>query len=185
MRPAPAVALALSVLLAGIASPAAAQAFDPKATRIEFGVRTRVGTLVRGHFPTFEGRVETLPDGRRRVHVKLAAGDVQVGNSARNTALARGPQLFDAANHPWIEFVSEPYPADLARTGGALPGRLRLRGVERSERFTLSPSTCARPGHDCPVLAQGRVSRDDYGLTGWRWALADRVRFKLSVRFDD
>lgn len=185
MRPAAAVALTLSLAFAAPARPAAAQAFDPQQTRIEFDVRTRLGTLVRGRFPAYEGRVETLPDGRRRVHLKLAAGEVRVGESARYTALARGPQLFDASRHPWIEFVSDPYPPELARTGGELPGRLRLRGVERSERFVLAPSTCERPGHDCPVLAQGRVSRDDYGLDGWRWALADRVRFRLHVRFDD
>lgn len=184
MRAAIAV-LAPAIAFAALAPPAGAQAFDPQQTRIEFDVRTRVGTRVRGQFPAYEGRVETLPDGRHRVHVRLAAGEVRVGTSARYTALARGPQLFDAARHPWIEFVSDPYPADLARTGGPLPGRLRLRGVERAERFVLAPSPCARPGHDCPVLAQGRVSRDDYGLTGWRWALADRVRFKLHVRFHD
>jgi polyisoprenoid-binding protein YceI len=117
--------------------------------------------------------------------VRLAAGAVTVAGAPRYTALARGPQLFDVARHPAIEFVSDPYPPELARTGGELPGRLRLRGVERAERFTLAPATCARPGHDCPVIAQGRIDRDDYGLDGWRWALADRVRFRLHVRFAD
>ena len=162
-----------------------AQAFDPARSRVEFEVRTRVGTLVRGDFPAFEGRVDTLPDGRRRVHLRLAAAQVRVGGSQRYTALARGPQLFDADRHPWIEFVSEPHAPELASDGGPLPGRLRLRGVERAERFELKPAACARPGRDCPVLAQGRVSREDYGLTGWRWALADRVRFKLHVRLVD
>lgn len=179
------VAFTLAVAFAGTAPPAAAQAFDAAQTRIEFDVRTRVGSLIRGEFPSFDGRVETLPDGRRRVHIRLAAAQVRVGDSVRHTALARGPQLFDAARHPWIEFVSDPYPADFAHTGGALPGRLRLRGVERAERFTLLPASCERPGFDCPVLAQGRVRRDDYRLTGWRWALANRVRFTLHVRFDD
>lgn len=183
MRPA-----ATTLLLCALAAhppPSPAQAFDPARSRVEFEVRTRVGTLVRGDFPAFEGRVDTLPDGRRRVHVRLASAQVRVGDSPRYTALARGPQLFDAARHPWIEFVSEPHAPELARTGGPLPGHLRLRGVERGERFELKPAACARPGLDCAVLAQGRVSRDDYGLTGWRWALADRVRFKLHVRLVD
>ncbi|TCZ82020.1 YceI family protein [Lysobacter sp. N42] len=173
------------LLATALAAPVAAQDFDTSRSRIEFDVRTRMGMLVRGQFPRHAGRVEALSDGRRRVHVRLSAADVVVAGPARYTALARGPQLFDAANHPWIEFVSDPYPAELARTGGALPGRLRLRGVERAERFVLAPAACARPGHDCPVVAQGRVSRDDYGLDGWRWALADRVRFRLHVLFAD
>lgn len=175
------------LLAAVLAWPAAAgaQAFDPARSRIEFDVRTRWGPLVQGRFPQYEARVETLPDGRRRVHVRLAAAAVDVAGSPRYTALARGPQLFDAARHPTIEFVSDPFPAELARTGGALPGRLSLRGIERGERFTLAPSACARPGHDCPIVAEGRVSREAYGLGGWRWALADRVRFRLHVRYAD
>ena len=175
-------ALALLLALSSV-GPAAAQALDPARSRIEFDVRARWGQPVRGHFPRFEGAVEHLPDGRRRVRLRLSTADLEMAGGPRQTRLARGPQLFDAARHPWIEFVSEPYPAALSISGGPLEGRLRLRGIERRENFELVPATCARPGHDCPVLAQGRVSRDDDGLDGWQWALADRVRFKINVRF--
>lgn len=177
-----AAALALTAALAAL--PAAAQTIDPARSRVEFDVRTRVGKLVRGRFPRFEGRVDTLTDGRHQVRFRLAAADLAVDGPRRYTELARGPAMFDATRHPWIEFVSEPYPADLAQRGGVLHGRLRMRGIERREAFSLAATSCARPGHDCPVLAQGRVSRDHYGLKGWRWALADRVRFHLHVRFE-
>lgn len=180
-----ALATALLLFAALAAAPAAAQTIDPARSRIEFDVRTRVGALVRGRFPRFEGRVDTLPDGRHQVRFRLAAADIAVDGARRYTDLARGPAMFDAGRHPWVEFVSEPYPADLAQRGGVLHGRLRMRGVERREAFTLTATPCARAGHDCPVLAQGRVSRDHYGLHGWRWALADRVRFRLHVRFAD
>lgn len=160
-----------------------AQAIDVARSRIEFDVHTRLGALVRGRFPVFEGRVDTLADGRRQVRLRLSARDLTVGTSDYYARLARGPQLFDAERHPWIEFVSEPYPATVARSGGALDGELRMHGAAHRERFELAPATCDRPGHECPVLASGRVSRDDYGLTAWRWALADRVRFRLNVLF--
>ena len=35
---------------------------------------------------------------------------------------------------------------------------------------------------DCDVVASGSISRDDYGLDGWQFALMDRVRFNLRVR---
>ena len=180
-------ATVLLVLAAAIAAPAVAgaQAIDPKRSRIEFDLRTRWGPLVQGTFPRYDGRVETLPDGRRRVHLRLSAAAVEVAGSPRYTAVARGPQLFDAARHPWVEFVSDPYSPELARTGGALPGRLTLRGVGRAERFELAAAPCARPGRDCDVLATGLVSRENYGLSGWRWAVADRVRFRLHVRYAD
>lgn len=184
MRGAAALLIALPTALA-LPAPARAQAIDAANSRVEFDLRTRWGALVRGRFPRFEGRVDTLPDGRRQVRMRLSSAEVEVAGSRRYTQIARGERMFDAAGHPWIEFVSEPFAADLARSGGAMPGRLRLRGVERAEHFELRPAACARPGHDCDVLARGRVSRDDYGLSGWRLALADRVRFRLHVRFAD
>ncbi|WP_162301465.1 YceI family protein [Cognatilysobacter segetis] len=162
-----------------------AQAFDASRSRIDFDVRTRIGAAVKGRFPVFDGRVDTLADGRHQVHLRLSARDLVVGDSPRYTRLARGPQLFDSERHPTIDFDSDPYPPALAREGGTLEGRLRMHGVERRERFVLAPAACARPGRECPILATGRVSRDDYGLDGWRWALADRVRFRIDVRFVD
>jgi len=176
-------ALASALLLA--CGACHAQVIDVARSRIDFDVHTRIGSSVRGRFPVFEGRVDALPDGRRQVRLRLSTRDLEVGESTRYTRLARGPQLFDAERHPSIEFVSEPFQPDLVRYGGTLAGRLRMRGIERTERFELAPATCERPGHDCPILATGRVSRDDYGLDGWRWALADRVRFLLNVRFAD
>jgi polyisoprenoid-binding protein YceI len=174
----------LPVLLAACGA-SRAQAFDPAHSRIDFDVRTRIGAPVRGRFPVFDGRVDTLPDGRRQVRLRLSARDLVIGDSARYTRLARGPQLFDSERHPVIEFESDPYPAALARSGGVLEGRLRMHGTERRERFVLAPAACENPGAGCPILATGRVSRDDYGLEGWRWALADRVRFRIDVRFAD
>ena len=37
-------------------------------------------------------------------------------------------------------------------------------------------------GTQCDVVASGSISRDDYGLDGWQFALMDRVRFNLRVR---
>lgn len=162
-----------------------AQAIDPSLSKIDFDVRTRIGAAVPGRFPVFEGRVDTLADGRRQVHLRMSARDLVIGNSARYTKQARGPDLFDAARFPTVDFVSDPYPPELARTGGVMEGRLRMHGVERREHFILKPATCPTPGHGCPILASGRVSRDHYGLDGWRWALADPVRFRLNVRFAD
>lgn len=177
----------LALLATGLLLPAlaVAQAIDTVRSRADFELRTRWGKKVQGQFPTVRGEIETLADGRRRVRLRMATGDMVVHGSERYTRIARGPEMFDSARHPWVEFVSEPFPAALARAGGALDGRLSMHGVERHERFTLAPAGCDRPGHDCEVLAQGRVSRDDYGLDGWQWAVADRVRFRLHVRFAD
>lgn len=174
--------LAMLALAPGLV---AGQAVDPAASHAGFELRTRWGVRVQGQFPTMQGEVRQLPDGRHRVHLRLSTKDMVVEGSPRHTAMARGPRMFDAAHHPWVEFVSEPYAPGLVRDGGTLAGRLDMRGTSHDERFVIEPSACDRPGHDCPVLAHGRVSRDDYGLDGWRWALADRVRIRLHVRLVD
>jgi polyisoprenoid-binding protein YceI len=96
--------------------------------------------------------------------------------------MARGPQFFDATRYPYIDFLSEPHRLELVHDGGRLRGKLTLHGVSRTESFILQPAECARPGRDCDVVATGVINRADYGLSGYRLALSDRVRFTMRVR---
>ncbi|MGH8080712.1 MAG: YceI family protein [Lysobacter sp.] len=158
------------------------QFFDPEHTRFSFELRTRWGQRIAGEFPRYDGEVTTLADGRHQVRIRLATASVTVGESERYARMARGERFFNAPSYPYIEFLSEPHPADLVRIGGALRGRLTLHGVTRMETFILTPAACARPGEDCNAIAHGSVSRDDYNLDGWQLALGDRVRFTMQVR---
>jgi polyisoprenoid-binding protein YceI len=81
-----------------------------------------------------------------------------------------------------VEFQSDPYSGELVRAGGPLRGTLTLRGITRQETFVLAPGDCLRPATDCDVVAQGTISRANYGLETWRWAVTDTVRFNLRVR---
>ena len=161
---------------------AAAQALDPARSRIEFDLKTRWGQTITGHFPRYDGEVVQLPDGRREVRIRLATTSVEVEGSRRYTRFARGERFLDAEHHPWVEFRSDPYGAELVRQGGPLYGTLNMHGVSRRETFMLEPSECERPAHDCDVVAQGRVLRTNYGVESWRWALTDDVNFRLRVR---
>lgn len=177
-----AIAAACIACLPVPAQAASERRFDPAHTQFRFDVRTRWGQSVGGVFARWDARLQELPGGRRRVRVSLDAGSVEVAGPARYTEMARGPNFFDAAAHPRIEFVSEPHDAALARSGGALRGQVTLHGVRRRETFIVEPSTCARPGEDCDVVARGRVSRAAYGLHAYGFALGDTVRFTLRLR---
>ena len=167
-------------------SPDAAPAgFDPAHTLFAFELRTRWGQRVDGVFRRHQGALHTLPDGRMQVRILLATASVEVEGSERYTELARGERFFDSDRFPLIEFVSEPHLAELAHDGGRLRGRLTMHGVSRMETFTLAPATCSRPGLDCDVVASGVVSRDDYGLDGWRLVITDAVRFRMRVRLQE
>lgn len=181
--------LVLAGLGAAMAAPAAAalpsadNGLDPAHTRFEFELRTHWGQRVTGTFPRYEGDRDLLPDGRQQVRLRLATADVHVAGSTRYTALARSARFFDAGRYPAIEFVSEPYSAALTQVGGKLRGQLSMHGVSNTEAFTLAPSSCARPGLDCDVVASGSVDRTRYGIDDWRVALSDTVRFTLRVRW--
>ena len=168
--------------MAASAQQLAAWQIDAARSSVGFELRTRWGQRVAGDFSRYQGTVTTLPDGRHQVQLSLSTAALEVADSEYYTAMARGPQFFDAERYPYIDFLSEPHRPALVHDGGTLRGKLTLHGVTRTESFILHPSECARPGLDCDVVATGTIDRTDYGLGGYRLALSDRVRFTMRVR---
>lgn len=177
-------ALLLPVVAVALATgrPASAAEVDTQHTRIGFNLKTRWGQSLRGRFPTYQGRIETLDDGRERVHLGMSARDIEIVGYPSYTAITRGDGFFDADRFPEIEFVSEPYDDALIRAGGKLAGQLRIRDVTRREVFLIEPSACERVAVDCDVVASGGVRRSDYGVDRWMFAVSDNVRFTLRLR---
>lgn len=172
--------LAASALLTTEAR--AQAAIDQAKSWLGFEVYTRFGQRVAGEFPRFEGEVEALPGGLQRVRLRVATSEAVIPGRARYTAWMRGTSFFDAARHPRMEFVSEPYPADLLRDGGPLRGQLTLRGVTRPQRLQVLPSACARPGLDCGIQVDGSIDRSDFDMREWQVALADKVWLLASLQ---
>ncbi|WP_147653866.1 YceI family protein [Vulcaniibacterium gelatinicum] len=152
------------------------------ASRCEFLLYLRWGQTLRGICPRVGGEVEALADGRRRVRIWLDARAVEIADHPRYTAFARGPRFFDAERHPFLYFLSDPYPPQLLHAGGTLEGLLTVRGRSRRERLTLAPAACAVPGRECAIVVRGQLSRDEYGMPSWRMVLRDRVDLLLEVR---
>lgn len=169
---------------AATASAAHATEIDQQHTRIGFTLKTRWGQTLRGQFPRYSGRIETLDDGRHRVHLRMSAKDVEIVGHANYTDMTRGRGFFEADRFPEVEFVSEPYPSALIAQGGKLAGELTIRDVRRRETFVIERSACARPAYDCDVVASGSVRRTDYGVDRWTFAVSDHVRFTLRLRLD-
>ncbi|WP_242006716.1 YceI family protein [Aerolutibacter ruishenii] len=155
---------------------------DAERSSVGFELRTRWGQRIHGTFGRPLGHVTELGDSRHQVRLSLSVASIEVADSPYYTQMARGPEFFDAARFPHVDFLSEPYRPSLAHDGGKLRGKLTLRGVTRAEFFTLQPAECARPGWDCDVVATGIINRANYGLSGYRLALADRVRFTMRIR---
>ncbi|MFT4256240.1 MAG: YceI family protein [Pseudoxanthomonas sp.] len=156
--------------------------FDPAHSRFGFELGLRWGQKLQGRFGRYEGQVSELPDGRHQVRLRLFTDGVEIEGHPRYSEWARGPSFFDVVKYQAVEFVSEPYAADLLRRGGKLAGTLTLRGVHRLEVLEVAAADCPRPARDCDVVATGRISRADYGMDDWKLAVADRVTFVLRTR---
>lgn len=179
-------AIATGVGVAFATLTACAQDFDHARSRIGFELQTRWGQKLEGVFPDFDGSVEVLPDGLHRVRMSLRTASVEIIGHPNYTSFSRGDGFFDAVRYPQVSFVSDPYPVELLRTGGALHGMLEMHGVRRRQVFVIAPTPaeCERPAYDCDLQADGSVRRGDYGIDAWQIAVRDRVRFKLRVRLD-
>ncbi|NLA66833.1 MAG: YceI family protein [Gammaproteobacteria bacterium] len=164
------------------AMPVRAAEIDAARSEIGFSLVTRWREVVDGRFPVFNGRLTRLADGRQQVRLALSAADVEILGNLRHTHLTRGRGFFEAERHPWITFVSDPFDPALLVEGGALPGVLEIRDIQRHEAFTVLPSACDRPALDCPVLAAGIIDRGDYGMTRWTFAIGRKVRFQLRIQ---
>ena len=172
----------LCALPSGVAQPLAGAGFDVERSWLGFEVRTRFGQRLMGEFPRYEGRVETLPDGRHRVHLRVATGEAVIPDRPRYTSWMHGQSFFDSVRYPWMEFVSDPYSPALLREGGPLKGRLSLRGVTRDEELRVLPAPCLQPGRDCDIQVVGAIERADYGMREWQFALTGEVRLEVRVR---
>ena len=176
------VVLGLGLLCAGQAAAALAESVQPAVSWAGFSMKTRWGQTLQGRFPVVQGEVLDAGEGRKRVKLRFSARDVEIIQHRRFTQLTRGDGFFDADNHPFVEFVSDAYPAGLLREGGQLAGDLTIRGATRREVFTIDPANCERAGIDCDVFATGVVYRSDFGMDRWSFALSDRVQMTLRLR---
>ena len=155
---------------------------DAQASQVGFTLHTRWGQALDGRFHALRGQVDDLGAGRHRVRLVLMTGDVEIVGHPGYTRFARGSGFFDAKRWPQVEFLSDPYGADLLRDGGELGGILRIRGVQRREHFQLTPAGCDTPARGCDVVATGTIHREDYDMDRWRVAVRDDVQFRLRLR---
>lgn len=185
--------LALALLTGGAQAAGLAQAaspvpgavavyeLDPARSRLDFEVRTRIGQRLRGEFPRYEGRVERLPGGQQRVRLRISTAAAEIPGKPRYTGWMRGESFFDTLRHPWMEFVSDPYPPHALAEGGQLHGQLTLRGATRPESLDVERADCAHPGLECEVRVRGDIARSRYGMDDWQVMLSERVRFTMHV----
>ncbi len=176
--------------LAGVMGNASAagtarEAVDPDASSASFEVSLRVTGPVPGRFRRIEGELIEDDRGRWRVQVRVDARGLELDGPDWMLRNTRSRSFLDVENHPEISFRSAPFAPGLLASGGALKGRLNLRGQSRLVAFTLQPADCDRPGRDCDIVVRGEVSRRAFGMNSQRVWVKDEVGFDFRVRLRD
>lgn len=155
---------------------------DSAHSQAVFGVRLLWLHEINGRFGHIDGAVLAGPDHDTVIVRANIAVDSVVMDSPRMRRWVLAPEFFDAANYPFIRFVSDPLPLTTLQHGGPLPGRLSLRGVTAPARFTLHPLHCTgAPPANCRIALSGAVQRSEFGMGSHRTALADRVELNLAI----
>lgn len=158
---------------------------DSAQSQAGFALRALWVKRIDGDFTRVEGVIEPDRDrGRFGVDVRIAAASVRM-DKTEHADWARGPDCFDAARHPWIQFRAAAVPERVLHDGGDVPGELTLRGITRKVSFTVAPSECPRPGIGCPVRARGEVQRSEFGMEARRFLLGNRVRLSFEILVHD
>lgn len=154
---------------------------DSNRSHAAFSLRAMLLMTVDGQFGKVTGSVHLDHDADAGwVDAIIDARAVDMSNHDREN-WARSAEFFDSARYPDIRFRSNPITRGLLREGGEMRGRLSLRGIERAVALSVLPADCNRPGRDCPMHAQGSISRGDFGMRSKRAVLGDRVVLDLWV----
>ena len=184
----------MRVLLAGLLAVAALPIpategglirIDPASSQASFKVGLRVPIPAEGRFKTIKGEIRQLPDFRQSVHVLLDARELNMSGPPWVQRVTQSAQFLNSAEHPMIVYRSAPFSSQVLISGGEVSGTLELRGVTGEVMFSISPAACRQPGRGCPILAQGRLNRHEFGMSAYRWGLRDEVQFAFQLKFVD
>ena len=141
---------------------------DPTHSQVVFSVR-HILANVPGRFDKFEGSVWVDPkniEKSLRVEGSVQMASVNTNNEKRDEHL-RGPDFFDAENHPELTFESKS-----AKKKGdkyVLTGDLTMRGVTKSVDFEVVIHGFAEnPFTKTPMTAldmTGTIDRQEFGVS--------------------
>jgi polyisoprenoid-binding protein YceI len=178
---------AVALVVANVAAPlqAANYAIDPAETRATFETRFLGFMPVRGAFRKTTGVLEydgATRQGTIRAAIHAATLETEIANGDSTGNLLRGPDFFDVARFPTIDFVSTQFQWMGDRLV-AIDGVLTLRKVSRPASLTIAKSHCVTAAADkparCEATAQFVVKRSEFGMTGWAATVSDEVRINV------
>lgn len=147
-------------------------AIDPSHAYVGFSVPHMVVSEVEGQFKSFAGKVALDEKDPTRSQVSFTAQVASVDtDSADRDDHLKGPEFFDAAKYPQIQFKS----TKITKSGKnyKVTGDLTIRGVTKSVTLDATLSEAVQNPWGKQVRASkltGRIKRSDFGVS-WNKAL--------------
>lgn len=160
---------------------------DPAQSQVQFSVRKFWILHAHGTFPRLRGSLRRLDTASgapvARVDATLAVADLEM-DSQQDRAGVLGPEFFDAARFPLIEFRSDAFPIGELSRGGTLAGTLTLHGESRPVSLTLLPSDCPARPVDCAIRLRGSIQRFAFGVDGRRGLIGGEVTLRMLIHLE-
>ena len=153
---------------------------DPAHTQITFVVDA-VGLAHTGRFTNFQGQIAIDFDNQHgsSVSFKVAADSVDIGSTAFNDYL-RGEPFFNAANFPFISFVSTSVEKADARLVH-VTGNLTLLGITKPIELDVEVDGIAGAGKKVGFKATGTIDRRDFGMNPGYPVISEQVRLIITT----
>lgn len=174
----PAAVVLLALAFAAHAAPTRVWHIQSPPSHVDFGVRLLWLHTIHGSFGAISGTVEPRPDDQVVVDARIALDSLSM-ESPRLRRWVLDEEFFDAARYPTLHFISTPVSRHSLDDGGALEGRLTMRGVTRPVRFELLPARCTADA--CTIEAHGELRRSEFGMSGRHAVLSDHVQLALAI----
>jgi len=140
----------------------------PPASEVEFRAYGLGILPIDGHFSRFTGALTYDPDNHTVCQVELAAEVASLATddpAVRDTVM--GPDFMDAGKYPSLKYAGTCHDAGLT-------GTLDMHGVAR--QFELSLTWDPEQ-----VVAEGRLTRADWGMTAMAFRGGRTVRIRVTV----
>jgi polyisoprenoid-binding protein YceI len=180
---------AVLLLLVGSASMVAkslaqetSNAVDGRRSSARFIVHMRLPMRAEAELRKVSGVLRGSAAAGWEVVVKVDGRSLRFDGPAWMDKITRSDAFLAVDRYPAIGFESDLFTDAVLHGGGALHGKLTLRGMTKPISFQLLPATCAQPGRDCDILVQGTISRKAFGMNAYRAMVKDNVDFHIRVR---
>jgi polyisoprenoid-binding protein YceI len=144
--------------------PAGVYNVDPAHSNVGFEVRHMGIATVRGKFGTFEGKIDASGDAPV-LEGSVDVSTIDTGEANRDGHL-KGPEFFDADQHPQITFTGTTTEAG-AGSEVTLTGEITIKGISQPIELT---GELAEGGEDpwgnqrIGFEVEGKIDRREFGL---------------------